>query len=88
MAHEHVIHLDWSSDELRHKLKTEHNLDWWDVDEAIKWDRVGETKWVYREDYGWRLRVVAVIPHYNRTIKAYLKPIDRKGGDWVVKTAF
>ena len=32
MTVEYIIMLDWSNDELIHKLKKEHKLDWEDID--------------------------------------------------------
>lgn len=84
---EHIIALDWSSEKLVSKLKLKHGLDWKDVDEAVKWHRHNE-KWVEHKKYGRRLRVEAVIEQYSVKIIVYLKPVDRKEGIWVVKTAF
>lgn len=86
MTLEHVVFLDWRNDELVKKLKVDHQLDWWDFDEAVK--GVTEGKWVYRKGYGRRFRVETTIESYNRKIVVYLKPVNRREGVWVVNTAF
>ncbi len=86
MTVEYIIFLDWSNDELITKLKKEHKLDWWDIDEAVKGATSG--KWVNRKKYGRRFRVETVIESTNRKIVVYLKPVNQREGDWVVKTAF
>lgn len=84
---EHIIALDWSSETLVNKLKAKHGLEWYDVDKAVKWHRYDE-KWVVHKKYGKRLRVEALVEQYNMRIIVYLKPVNRRDGIWLVKTAF
>ncbi|MBU4489372.1 MAG: hypothetical protein KKE79_01920 [Actinobacteria bacterium] len=49
MPREHIVILDWSNEELIRKLKVKHDLDWREVDESVKWHRVGDPRWVLQQ---------------------------------------
>jgi hypothetical protein len=49
----HIVALSWD-DRLINKLKSKHNLEFWEVEEAVIWDPNKEIRWVRDKKHGVR----------------------------------
>ena len=87
MAPIYIWNLVWD-DGLINKLKREHGLEFWEVEEAVIWDPNKEARWVRGKKHGRRLCVMGVSESHNKLILAFLDPVNRAEGIWRVRTAW
>jgi hypothetical protein len=69
-------------------LKSDHDLEFWEVEEAVIWDPDKEARWVWDKKHGRRLCVMGVSESHNKRILAFLDSVNREEGIWKVRTAW
>jgi len=87
LARIHISALVWDDRSIS-KLKSEHGLEFWEVEEAVVWNPDMEARWVQDKKHGKRLYVMGVSESHNKRILAFLDPVNREEGIWKVRTAW
>ncbi|MBU1672764.1 MAG: hypothetical protein KKF41_05505 [Actinobacteria bacterium] len=87
MVRIHIVYIEWD-DEHINKLKRDHGLEVYDVDEAIVRDPDRRAKWVSSQKHGRRLMVTGYSECHGKAIIAFLDPVNEREGIRRIRTAW